>query len=260
MKPIIRTALGLLALALFFSVPASAMGPVDGEVWGYLAVRGGIVDLFPPQRSHPVRIELIGDEVESIRDFDPASQRSQAPLAYVVAPPPRELLIDRSRVIERSEEIRGLAAEQKIEPRDVDEFMDSLLRGNVPPGAEALAPLLLRSMETVLDFLPDEATEQRLGLVVRPLRNPVPDRTIAGVWRRTQRPGNTLYGSCWPPVRTRPSWAGANTHSTSEGNQDHDRRSRALCEATAEFWPERPVVPTKRGRYRAGVQHLHADL
>jgi transcription-repair coupling factor (superfamily II helicase) len=126
------------------------------EERGELAVRGGILDFFPPQRAHPVRVELLGDEVESIREFDPASQRSQAPLAYVVAPPPRELLIDRSRVIERSEEIRGLAAEQKIEPREVDEFMDSLLRGNVPPGAEALAPLLLRSMETVLDFLPDD--------------------------------------------------------------------------------------------------------
>jgi transcription-repair coupling factor (superfamily II helicase) len=141
------------------------------EERGELAVRGGILDFFPPQRAHPVRVELLGDEVESIREFDPASQRSQAPLGYVVAPPPRELLIDRSRVIERSQEIRSLATAQKLEPRAVDEFLDSLLRGHVPPGAEALAPLLLRSMESVLDFLPDdtlivvddlEAGQQRL--------------------------------------------------------------------------------------------------
>jgi transcription-repair coupling factor (superfamily II helicase) len=124
------------------------------EERGELAVRGGILDLFPPQREHPVRVELLGDEVESIRDFDPASQRSQASLAYAVAPPPRELLLDRSLVIERSDEIRALAAQQKMAPRAVDEFIDALLRGHVPPGAEALAPLLLRTTETVLDFLP----------------------------------------------------------------------------------------------------------
>jgi transcription-repair coupling factor (superfamily II helicase) len=126
------------------------------EERGELAVRGGILDFFPPQRAHPVRVELLADEVESIREFDPASQRSQAALGYVVAPPPRELLIDRSLVIERSEEIRSLAAEQKLPPRSVDEFIDSLLRGHVPAGAEALAPLLLRSTESVLDFLPDD--------------------------------------------------------------------------------------------------------
>ena len=126
------------------------------EERGELAVRGGILDFFPPQRAHPVRIELLGDEVESIRDFDPASQRSQASLTYVVAPPPRELLVDRSLVIERSDMIRELAAEQKVEPRAVDELIDALLRGHLPPGSEALAPLLLRSTESVLDFLPDD--------------------------------------------------------------------------------------------------------
>ncbi|MEE8508481.1 MAG: hypothetical protein V3T07_05395, partial [Myxococcota bacterium] len=81
---------------------------------GELAVRGGILDLFPPQREHPLRIELLGDEVESIREFDAASQRSQASLAHAVAPPPRELLLDRSLIIERSAVLRDLAASQNI--------------------------------------------------------------------------------------------------------------------------------------------------
>ena len=50
------------------------------EERGELAVRGGMLDLFPPQRSRPVRVELLGNEVESIREFDAASQRSQQPL------------------------------------------------------------------------------------------------------------------------------------------------------------------------------------
>ncbi len=123
---------------------------------GELAVRGGILDLFPPQRENPVRVELLGDEVESIREFDASSQRSQAALGYVVAPPPCELLIDRASVIERSDAIRELARDQKVEPRAVDALVDALLRGSPPPGSEALAPLLQPGFETVLDFLPDD--------------------------------------------------------------------------------------------------------
>jgi len=123
---------------------------------GELAVRGGILDLFPPQRPRPVRVELLGDEVESIREFDAASQRSQETLGTVVAPPPRELLLDRDLIIDRSAAIRALAASQEVEPRAVDALLNDLLRGYIPPGAEALAPLLLQSLESVFDFLPDD--------------------------------------------------------------------------------------------------------
>jgi transcription-repair coupling factor (superfamily II helicase) len=126
------------------------------EERGELAVRGGIVDLFPPQRARPVRIELLGSEVESIREFDAASQRSQQVLPAVVAPPPREILLDRSLVIERTPQIRELAAEQRIPARAVDELIDALLRGFIPPGAEALAPLLQPALETALDYLPED--------------------------------------------------------------------------------------------------------
>ncbi len=127
------------------------------EERGELAVRGGIIDLFPPQRSHPVRVEFIGDEVESIRDFDPASQRSQENLTAAVAPPPRELLFDRELVVERSDQIRALAETQETPARTVDQLIDSLLRGHLPPGVEALAPLLQPALETVFDFLPEDA-------------------------------------------------------------------------------------------------------
>jgi transcription-repair coupling factor (superfamily II helicase) len=123
---------------------------------GELAVRGGILDLFPPPRARPVRVELLGDEIESIRDFDPASQRSLEACGHAVAPPPREILLDRARVIERSEAIRALAASQRVPARAVDQLLDSLLRGALPPGAEALAPLLQPRLETVLDFLPED--------------------------------------------------------------------------------------------------------
>src|SRR5690554_2233866 len=60
---------------------------------GEYAVRGGILDVFPPTDDHPVRIELWGDEVEEIRSFAVADQRTLAPVDRLWAPPCRELLL-----------------------------------------------------------------------------------------------------------------------------------------------------------------------
>src|SRR6202022_3702816 len=50
------------------------------EMTGQYAVRGGILDIYPPELDRPVRIELFGDEVESLRKFDPGTQRSATPM------------------------------------------------------------------------------------------------------------------------------------------------------------------------------------
>src|SRR5206468_4188690 len=81
---------------------------------------------------------------------------SPTPLGHVVAPPPRDVLPDRAFVIERSDALRALAAHEGVSARAADEMIDSLLRGHVPPGAEALAPLLLPGTESVFDFLPED--------------------------------------------------------------------------------------------------------
>jgi transcription-repair coupling factor (superfamily II helicase) len=57
------------------------------EAPGQFAFRGGIVDVFPPEAVRPVRVELLGDTVESIREFDPATQRSVNPVTRVALPP-----------------------------------------------------------------------------------------------------------------------------------------------------------------------------
>ncbi len=126
------------------------------EERGEIAVRGGILDVFPPHLERPVRVELLGDEVESIREFDPASQRSQQRLVHAVAPPPRELLVGREEVVARRELLRERARALDVPDRHLDELVDGLLRGHVPPGGEALAPLLLPELESVFDFLPED--------------------------------------------------------------------------------------------------------
>jgi transcription-repair coupling factor (superfamily II helicase) len=123
---------------------------------GEVAVRGDIVDVFPPQLAKPLRIELWGEEVDSIRSFDPASQRSQTKSATVLLPPPRELLFDREGVIEQSDSIRAAAEAQSIPASEIDPLIDALLRGHVPPGAEALAPLIQPDQECFFDYLPSD--------------------------------------------------------------------------------------------------------
>jgi len=74
------------------------------EERGEFSVRGGIIDLFPPLYAQPVRLEFWGDEVESLRFFDPASQRSQGSLEELLVLPASEVILDapaRDRALSR---------------------------------------------------------------------------------------------------------------------------------------------------------------
>ncbi len=70
------------------------------EMPGQFTVRGGIVDVFSPESPRPVRLELLGDTVESLREFDPGTQRSVGPLERVTLPPLTEFP-RRSELVER---------------------------------------------------------------------------------------------------------------------------------------------------------------
>ena len=72
------------------------MAQVDGM--GQFSIRGGIVDIFPLTEELPVRIELWGDEVDSIRSFDPESQRSVEQLEEVVLYPATEIVLTPEQV------------------------------------------------------------------------------------------------------------------------------------------------------------------
>jgi transcription-repair coupling factor (superfamily II helicase) len=74
------------------------------EMSGQFAVRGGIIDVFPPEAERPVRLELLGDTLESIREFDPNTQRSTNPLERVTLLP----LADYPRSAEQLERLQEL--------------------------------------------------------------------------------------------------------------------------------------------------------
>ena len=73
---------------------------VTCETPGQFAVRGGIIDVFSPETPYPVRVELLGDTIESIRAFDPNTQRSTNPVERATLLPLTEFL-RRSEVLER---------------------------------------------------------------------------------------------------------------------------------------------------------------
>jgi transcription-repair coupling factor (superfamily II helicase) len=74
------------------------------EMPGQMSRRGGIIDIFPPGSELPVRIEFFGNEIESMRSFDPESQRSTSPISSLVVTPIRESTIgdDRAGFIDGS--------------------------------------------------------------------------------------------------------------------------------------------------------------
>ncbi|HLR97459.1 MAG TPA: hypothetical protein VK053_23265, partial [Jiangellaceae bacterium] len=116
---------------------------------GEYAVRGGIVDVFPPTEEHPVRVDFWGDTVEEIRWFTVADQRSAEIVADGLwAPPCRELLL--------TEQVRARAAELSSAHPELAEMFDAIASGAAVDGMEALAPVLVDEMELLTDLLPAE--------------------------------------------------------------------------------------------------------
>ena len=117
---------------------------------GEFAIRGGVIDVFPPGAEEPVRLDLFGDTLESIRAFDPETQRSTKQLKAVDLLPVSEVLLDaaaiarfRTRLCRR---LRRLGATTRSTPRSAR----AARRG----GLEHFLPLLYDELETLFDYLP----------------------------------------------------------------------------------------------------------
>jgi transcription-repair coupling factor (superfamily II helicase) len=124
---------------------------------GQFSHRGGILDIFPPADPLPVRVELFGNRIESLRCFDPATQRSQERVESVTVTPAREALPRHGpRVADR------VAAQLlRDQPADVcaelEEHHQGLVSATPFPGIEFYLPYFYTSPATLLDYLPPEA-------------------------------------------------------------------------------------------------------
>jgi transcription-repair coupling factor (superfamily II helicase) len=114
---------------------------------GEFAVRGGIIDVFPPTEEHPLRVDFFGDDVEEIRYFAVADQRSLEIAEHGLwAPPCRELLL--------TDEVRSRAAVLAKEHPELSELFEKLAEGHAVEGMESLAPVLVDEMELLVDLMP----------------------------------------------------------------------------------------------------------
>ncbi|MDB1087221.1 transcription-repair coupling factor [Streptomyces sp. ACA25] len=114
---------------------------------GEFAVRGGILDVFPATEEHPLRIEFWGDDIEEVRYFKVADQRSLEVAEHGLwAPPCRELLL--------TPDVRRRAAELAERHPELGEMLDKIAEGIAVEGMESLAPVLVDEMELLLDVLP----------------------------------------------------------------------------------------------------------
>jgi transcription-repair coupling factor (superfamily II helicase) len=112
-------------------------GQVEGP--GEFAIRGGILDIFPPTEDSPYRIELWGDEVDSIRSFDADSQRSIERVENLIIYPAAEMILDQQRMLqglrkieeEKSDYVKSLRVQRKTEEASriqniIEEFKENL--------------------------------------------------------------------------------------------------------------------------------------
>ncbi len=134
---------------LALRLSAAAYARVDlVERRGEFAVRGGIVDVFPPTEEHPLRVDLLGDEVEEIRSFSVADQRSLDLVPRLWAPPCRELLL--------TDQVRARAKALGEAHPELAEMAERLAEGHAMEGMESLAPVLVDGMELLVDLLPSD--------------------------------------------------------------------------------------------------------
>jgi len=114
---------------------------------GELAVRGGLLDVFPPTEEHPLRIEFFGDSVEEVRVFKVADQRSSGRAPHGLwAPPCRELLLTPG--------VRARAKELADSHPSLAELLGKIADGIAVEGMEAFASVLADRMELLLDHVP----------------------------------------------------------------------------------------------------------
>ncbi|MDO9068941.1 MAG: transcription-repair coupling factor [Deltaproteobacteria bacterium] len=122
---------------------------------GTFAVRGGILDIFPPNLPAPVRIEFFGDTAETMRHFDPLTQRSLQPLNELVLLPSRELLLTEDVLADIAPRLKKCCDDLEIPANRRRQILEDLNNAVYYQGIDFLQPLLHPGLETIFDYAHD---------------------------------------------------------------------------------------------------------
>jgi transcription-repair coupling factor (superfamily II helicase) len=133
---------------------------------GEFALRGGVLDVYPPLSDLPRRLEFLGGTVESVRRFDPETQRSLEPCGEVQLPPVREFPWDKERVEMLARRLEGRPGSS----RRIGEMTEALRSRASLPGMEACAAMVAPARFDLMDHAPgallavDEPFVSRAGM------------------------------------------------------------------------------------------------
>jgi len=119
---------------------------------GEFAVRGGILDIWPATEDSPLRLDMFGDEIESIRRFDVETQRSGESLEHFISVPVREVILDDTGREHFAAAFRARFPHLRKHP-----MLTAVQAGRPHPGIEALLPFAYASTARLLDYLPESA-------------------------------------------------------------------------------------------------------
>lgn len=147
-------ALRAFLVRMGFSQSPTVMEPGD------FAVRGGIIDIFPPGESGPVRLDLFGDVLDGVRRFDPATQRTTESLKGIELAPVSEVILDDSAITRFRQNYRiefGAAGSD-------DPLYEAVSAGRKHQGIEHWLPFFHEELETLFDYLPDASVMLDDGL------------------------------------------------------------------------------------------------
>ncbi len=118
---------------------------------GEYALRGGIFDLFTPGTPEPVRLDFFGDEVETLRSFDPMTQRSTGALSRVTLIPVSEVLLDQTSIARFRSQYREMFGN----PSGSDPLYEAISQGIKFTGMEHWLPLFHDGLDTLFAYVPD---------------------------------------------------------------------------------------------------------
>ncbi|MEQ8369569.1 MAG: CarD family transcriptional regulator, partial [Alphaproteobacteria bacterium] len=118
---------------------------------GEFAIRGGLIDLFPPGAENPVRVDLFGDVIESLRAFDPMTQRSAGTFEDVILQPVSEVVLNKDTI----SRFRSHYREAFQVTGDDDPLYAAVSAGRRAAGMEHWLPLFQERLDTLFDYCPD---------------------------------------------------------------------------------------------------------
>jgi transcription-repair coupling factor (superfamily II helicase) len=122
---------------------------------GEFSRRGGIIDFFSPLHRRPVRVELFGDTIESMREFDAETQRSIGEIEEAVVLPVREIIVSDKGKERFERRVQG-SADEREGTEQTSDVLTQIQEGMLPPGGEFLASFFY-DMETLFQYVPENS-------------------------------------------------------------------------------------------------------